>query len=504
MSTALIDVRVVADCAQLGDAKRAVIGLVYAEDKESCTSHESWRIAGVPDELAQAHVDSFGHDIATLASRLGMKAEAGCVCLLPPVADGTQLALVGVGADDDAETVRMAYGSAARALFGVEAESDGADTIVVYPDADTVRPCVEGVLLGCYRYQDLKSEAVSSAVKSLAVVSAGAEDEVAAARITAKAVYLARDWVNLTPNQLYPQTFAEDAARLASEAGIECTVLDEKELAAGGYGGILAVGSGSAKPPRLARLDYHPDGATAHLVFVGKGITFDSGGLDLKPADGMYTMKCDMAGAASVLAATVAIAELGLNVWVTAYASMAENMPSGSSYHPSDVLTMYGGKTVENYNTDAEGRLVMADALARGCEDEPTLLIDVATLTGACMVALGDRCAGVIARDQHNADRVLAAAEATGEEFWQLPLQGYAQKRLASKIADIRSGGGRLGGATTAAAFLSNFVADGVDWAHLDIAGPAFNEEEPRGYICHGGTGASVRTLIQIAADLAG
>jgi leucyl aminopeptidase len=217
----------------------------------------------------------------------------------------------------------------------------------------------------------------------------------------------------------------------------------------------------------------------------------------------MYTMKCDMSGAATVISAIQVIAELNLKIAVTVYAAMAENMPSGSAQRPSDVITMYGGTTVENYNSDAEGRLVMADALARATEDKPDLLVDVATLTGACVVALGERTAGLMASDDQTADRLLDAAEAAGEAFWQLPITDEVGEQLTSKVADIKSGGARWGGALTAAAFLQRFT-NHIDWAHLDIAGPAFNEKEPYDYVPSGGTGVALRTLVALAQSLQG
>ena len=215
-------------------------------------------------------------------------------------------------------------------------------------------------------------------------------------------------------------------------------------------------------------------------------------------------MKCDMAGAAAVFAATRAIADLGIKLKVTAYGALAENLVSDTSYRPSDVLTMYGGKTVENGNTDAEGRLVMADALARSNEDHPDLVVDVATLTGACIIALGHRMSGLMASDDETAERLLDAAEAAGEPLWQLPITPEVRERLDSKVADLRSSpADRAGGAILAAAFLREFVAEGTPWAHLDIAGPAFNDGKPYGYVSSGGTGAGVRTLIALASSLA-
>ncbi len=320
----------------------------------------------------------------------------------------------------------------------------------------------------------------------------------------AAAVLTAREWVNIPPNLLYPETFADAVKGLVKDTKVSYEVLDGPALAKAGYGGLLAVGGGSARPPRLVRLSYKPKGATRHLALVGKGITFDSGGLNLKPGDSMYTMKCDMAGAAAVLAATHAIARLGLAVQVTAYGALAENLPSDTAYRPSDVLTIYGGKTVENGNSDAEGRLVMADALARANEDHPDLVVDVATLTGACMVALGDRTAGLMATDDETADLVLDAAEAAGEDFWQLPIPRETRGKLDSKVADLKStGGDRYGGALVAAAFLREFVTPGTSWAHLDIAGPAFLDGKPYGYVSAGGTGVGVRTLVALARSMA-
>jgi len=281
-------------------------------------------------------------------------------------------------------------------------------------------------------------------------------------------------------------------------------VLDETDLAKEGFGGILAVGMGSAHPPRLVRLEYtHPD-AAGTVVFVGKGITFDSGGLSLKPSKSMETMKADMSGAAAVLGAVQAISEIGTAVNVVGYLTIAENMPGGGAQRPSDVITIYGGKTVEVLNTDAEGRLVMADGLVRSGADGPSLLVDVATLTGAQTVALGTRTAGVMASDDSLAAGIADAARRAGEAMWPMPLPEDLRKGLDSTVADIANvSGDRSGGMLVAGLFLREFVPAGVRWAHLDIAGPAYNDGAPYGYIAKGGTGAAVRTLVQIAVDTA-
>ena len=332
-----------------------------------------------------------------------------------------------------------------------------------------------------------------------------AKAAVARAAILGAARDWARDLVNAPPNVLFPQSFADEVRRRVGSASakISLAVLDDKALVKGGFGGIVGVGQGSEHLPRIVTMTWNPPGAHSSVALVGKGITFDTGGLNLKPADGMYTMKCDMAGAAAVLAATKAIASLGYAVHITTYAAMAENMPSDTAYRPSDVLTMYGGMTVENVNSDAEGRLVMADALTRSVEDAPGMIVDVATLTGACLVALGTRTAGLMASDDATADMLLDAAEMAGEDLWQLPIPEHLRNELDSKVADCKSGGPREGGALIAAAFLQKFTGE-LPWAHLDIAGPAWNGAAPYDYVPAGGTGSAVRTLVALAASLQG
>jgi leucyl aminopeptidase len=279
-------------------------------------------------------------------------------------------------------------------------------------------------------------------------------------------------------------------------------VLDEKQLAELGCGGILGVGAGSSAPPRLVELTYSPRGAKQHLALVGKGITFDSGGLSIKPAQSMHEMKSDMAGAAAVVQATFAIAALGLPIKVSTFAAMAENMVSGSSVRPGDVLTMYGGTTVEVLNTDAEGRLVLGDALVRATEQKPDVIVDVATLTGHMVVALGDRLAGVMG-DPAVVDRVLAASVAAGEDTWPMPIPEHMTERIhSSKVADLAQHDWiRWGGGLFAGAFLREFTG-GLPWAHLDIAGPGFNSGSPTGHLTSGGTGVAVTTLVELARGL--
>jgi leucyl aminopeptidase len=449
-----------------------------------------------------------------MADALGAKAAAGSFRTLPAADGGPRVLVTGLGeGEPDTEDLRRAAGAAARAAGSLGKEGRPLTVAIGFgtTTVEELEAVAEGALLGGYRYAPISSSRDQPArpVDSLTVLHAGSTRTADGAEVSAvaptvaAAVLTAREWVNVPPNLLYPESFADEAKALVKDAKISVEVLDVAALARGGYGGILAVGGGSSRPPRLVRLSYRPRGAKRHLALVGKGITFDSGGLNLKPGEGMYTMKCDMAGAAAVLAATHAIARLGLAVQVTAYAALAENLPSDTAYRPSDVLTLYGGKTVENGNSDAEGRLVMADALARANEDKPSLVVDVATLTGACIVALGDRTSGLMATDDETADLLLDAAEAAGEDFWQLPIPKETRGKLDSKVADLKStGSDRFGGALVAAAFLREFVKPGTPWAHLDIAGPAYFDGKPYGYVSPGGTGVAVRTLIALARSM--
>jgi leucyl aminopeptidase len=358
--------------------------------------------------------------------------------------------------------------------------------------------------LGGYKFTRYRNSEGAAPSITLLTSAEGAEAATGRAQALAAAMTLVRDLINTSPLHLYPETFAAEAARVAGAAGLDLEVLDAEALASGGYGGITGVGQGSMHPPRLVRLGYRQPDATKTVVFVGKGITFDSGGLSLKPPKAMETMKSDMSGAAAVLGALQAIAALGPKVNVVGYLAMAENMPGSTAQRPSDVITIFGGKTVEVLNTDAEGRLVMADALARSAEDSPDLVIDVATLTGAQVVALGQRIAGVMGSDDDVASAIAEAARRAGEQAWPMPLPPEMRKGLDSPVADIANvSGDRSGGMLVAGLFLREFVPEGVRWAHVDIAGPAFHEGEPYGYIAKGGTGAAVRMLVQIASDVA-
>ncbi|WP_461030572.1 leucyl aminopeptidase, partial [Streptomyces sparsus] len=379
-------------------------------------------------------------------------------------------------------------------------------------DAESVAAVAEGPLLGAYVFRAYRSTDKDKSGKKdsgaplaeIALLGAKPRDKqhkaaVERAAVLAEEVARARDLINMPPNDLYPRTFAEQAQAAGKQHGVKVEVLDEKALAKGGYGGILGVGQGSQNPPRLVRLSYTHAKAKKTLALVGKGITYDSGGISLKPAGHNETMKCDMSGAAAVFSAVVAAARLGLKVNVTGWLALAENMPSGNATRPGDVLNMYSGKTVEVLNTDAEGRLVLADALTRACEESPDAVVDVATLTGAMVLALGNRMFGIMSNDEAFRAEVHETADDAGEQAWQMPLPVELRKGMDSPVADIANMGERMGGGLVAGLFLKEFVSEGTPWAHLDIAGPAFNESGPFGYTPKGGTGSAVRTLVRLA-----
>jgi leucyl aminopeptidase len=402
----------------------------------------------------------------------------------------------------DAERLRRSAGAAVRSLASPKIRT----IALALPAGDAVSAEATslGALLGSYSFGRYRSNGHAPA--DLTLVASGDHVAGAAARaqVLAAAVSLVRDLVNTSPSHLYPEVFAAEAATIAAGSGLGLEVLDETGLREGGYGGISGVGQGSVHAPRLVRLSYsHPE-ASRTVVFAGKGITFDSGGLSLKPPKAMEAMKSDMGGAAAVLAALQAIAAFGPAVNVIGYLPLAENMPGSGAQRPSDVITIYGGTTVEVLNTDAEGRLVLADALARSAADSPDLLVDIATLTGAQVIALGTRVSAVMANDDAVRAGIVDAAGRAGEAMWPMPLPDELRKGLDSKVADLANvAADRDGGMLIAGLFLREFVPDGVRWAHLDIAGPSFHEGEPYGYTPKGGTGVAVRTLVQIAQDVA-
>ncbi|MER6347814.1 leucyl aminopeptidase [Streptomyces sp. NPDC001595] len=464
---------------------------------------------------AEAVDKAYDGALAGLLETLGASGAEGEVTKLPaPSGFKTPLVVaVGLGAQPDedgeydAEALRRAAGAAARALSG----SRKAAFALPLADSAAVGAVAEGALLGAYSFDAYKdngrnakdkngkaplAEAVLLGAKPRDKAHKAALERAAA---VAEELNRARDLINTPPNDLTPEAFAAVAQAAAKEHGIKVQVLDEKALAKGGYGGILGVGGGSAAAPRLVKLSYTTSRAKKHLAFVGKGITYDSGGISLKPAGHNETMKCDMSGAAAVLAAVVAAARLGLEVNVTGWLALAENMPSGSAVRPGDVLRMYSGKTVEVLNTDAEGRLVLGDALWAASQEKPDAIVDVATLTGAMVLALGNRTFGVMANDDAFRTAIVEAAEEVGEQSWPMPLPEHLRKGMDSPTADIANMGERMGGGLVAGLFLREFVGEGITWAHLDIAGPAFNEGGPFGYTPKGGTGSGVRTLVRLA-----
>ena len=450
--------------------------------------------AGLPQKSLAA--------LADLLPALGVSGKADEVVRVPA---GEQLAatvvvLTGVGKVTDGEvgleSLRRAAGAAVRSLAG------SADVVLVLPaeDAAQVGAVAEGALLGAYRFDHYKTSDPAPVARIELATAAARQKEVRAALARAQAVADgvrgARDLVNASPRHLYPESFAEEARAAAKGTRVKVSVLDEHQLAAGGYGGLVGVGQGSARPPRLVKVVHAPARARAHYALVGKGITFDSGGLSLKPAKGMENMKDDMAGAATVLHTVLAAAALDLPVKVTGWLALAENMPGGGAQRPSDVVTMRDGTTVEVLNTDAEGRLVLGDAIVAAREEGPDAIIDIATLTGAQMVALGSRVGAVMGTDAAR-EEVLAAAGSAGEQFWPMPLPTELRESLKSTVADIANMGDRYGGMLVAGLFLKEFVGN-VPWAHLDVAGPAYNEGAPYGYTPKGGTGMGVRTLLSV------
>jgi leucyl aminopeptidase len=400
------------------------------------------------------------------------------------------------------EAVRRASGAAARSLAGV---SHAATTL----SAVDLSATVQGTVLGSYSFRQYKTNPGDAPVSKVDLVVPGAaHDEASKSSLNggtaiAEAVNIARDLINTPPNDLFPASFAERASELGRGAGLEVEILDDDALRKQGYGGILGVGGGSSRPPRLVRLRHKGAKDAKKIALVGKGVTFDTGGISLKPGANMDEMTSDMSGAAAVIATMVLASKLHYPLDITATVPMVENMPSGTAYRPGDVLTMYGGKTVEVLNTDAEGRLILADAIVRAREDQPDYLIETSTLTGAQMVALGKRTPGVMGSDDFR-DRVAELSRAVGEGGWAMPLPEELRGDLDSKLADLANiTGHRWGGMLAAGVFLKEFVGDDFPWAHIDIAGPAYNSEAAWGYTPKGGTGVPVRTIAAVLADIA-
>ena len=448
---------------------------------------------------------ALGAKFKSLLAAARMKGEPGESLLLPGVAPlkAKQVLLVGVGEKGGGSAAARKAGATVGRKTG--SSPNIATTIpqaVGGPAADAIAAFVEGYLLGQYRFDRYKANGSKPKTKTVTITLSGRGADDAAMRkaitratIVAEGTAFARDLTNIPAGDFIPESFAVEARRLAKTLPLTVKVLNEKELRAGKYGGILGVGQGSDKPPRLVEIRYRPAGAKRHVALVGKGITFDSGGINLK-SDGLDWMKMDMGGGAAVMGAMLAVGKLKPKVAVTGLICTAENMPGPTALHPGDVITMKGGKTVEIGNTDAEGRLVMADGIVHAVENSKAdVIVDIATLTGAMMIALGDKAFGVLGNDQGEIDGILAAAGEAGEKAWQLPLYDDYRKKIDSDIADMKNIGDRYGGAITAALFLKEFAGD-TPWVHIDIAGPARSTVEEF-ETTKGATGAGVRTLVR-------
>jgi leucyl aminopeptidase len=453
-------------------------------------------------------------DVVQLLKDNRFRGKLGEVFTIPTFgrASADTILLVGVGPKGEAtaDRIRRAAGKVAGRVSGF-----GRVTSVLAQAArgsadDGIQAAVEGLMLGAYRFDRYKGTADDGAKprwRTITMLGSARQDARAAreairrGEIVSEAATWARDLVNTPALDATPDVLAREARKMAREVGLECKVWSKADLEKGGFGGILGVGRGSENPPRLIELRYK-GGRGAPVALTGKGVTFDSGGLSIKDAQQMEWMKSDMAGAATMLGAMRAIGRLKPKVNVIAAIPSAENLPGGSAIRPGDVLTHRGGKTSEVLNTDAEGRLILADALAFLAEQKPRAIVDAATLTGACMIALGDEIWGVMGNDRQVIRDLIDAGQDVGEPGWELPLWTSYRKQIDSSVADVKNIGNRYGGAITAALFLKEFVGD-IPWAHMDIAGTAFSDK-PGDYWPKGATGNPVRTLIRFVERQAG
>ncbi|WP_437339963.1 leucyl aminopeptidase [Mycobacterium asiaticum] len=427
-----------------------------------------------------------------------------------PVASVLTVGLGKARSEWPADLLRRAAGVAARSLGTAEAVIT---TLADLPGEQICAAVVEGLILGSYRFSAFRSAKTApkdAGLRKITVLSSAKDAKKASAHgaAVAAAVTTARDFVNTPPSHLFPAEFARRAKELGESVGLEVEVLDDKALKKAGYGGVIGVGQGSSRPPRLVRLIHRGSRLAKNpkqakkVALVGKGVTFDTGGISIKPAAGMHHMTSDMGGAAAVIAAVTLAAQQELPIDVIATVPIAENMPSATAQRPGDVLTQYGGITVEVQNTDAEGRLILADAIVRACEDNPDYLIETSTLTGAQTVALGARIPGVMGSEKFR-DRVAAISQRVGENGWPMPLPDDLKDDLKSTVADLSNiSGQRFAGMLVAGVFLREFVADSVDWAHIDVAGPAYNTGSAWGATPKGATGVPTRTIFAVLEDI--
>ncbi len=439
----------------------------------------------------------------------GLTEDAGSTVVVPRAGAAAIVVELGKEAEVTVDGLRNAAAAAVRAVAKVASSVGILVPEVPVDPTDAAAAVTEGALLGRYRYTALKSEAKEKPLESLAVEIAGADAEEVAAGIgsgvvTARAAAIARDLANTPPGHLSAVDLADVTAQLAGEYGFESVAFGKDELIEMGCGGILGVNAGSAFEPRLIKLHYAPDGeAAGHLGLVGKGIMYDSGGISLKPSNPLHLlMKMDMGGAAAIVGTFAALRDAGVDTEVTAWLCCTDNMPSGSATKLGDVLTARNGMTVEVKNTDAEGRLVMMDGLSLAVEEGVDAVIDIATLTGASIVALGTRRAALFGTDRVLLDTLAASSEAVDEPVWEMPLEASYRKELDSQIADISNMGGQWAGATAAALFLKEFTGD-TPWAHVDIAGPMSSDADDA-WRSAGATGFGARLLLHAAADFAG
>jgi leucyl aminopeptidase len=447
---------------------------------------------------------AIGGSFKQLLEAARAKGEPGDALLIPANSKikAKQVLLVGVGEKGaGAANARKAGAVVARRTGAVSTVATTIPGAVGGNAAEAAGAFVEGFVLGAYRFDRYKANGAKRKTKTVTLASGRGGTEQALrkamsrASVVAEGQALARDLTNTPAGDFIPESFASEARKLAKGSSLTVRVLGAKELKAGRYGGIIGVGKGSEHPPRLVEIRYRPAGARKHVALVGKGITFDSGGINIKTAD-LDWMKMDMGGGGAVMGVMAAVAKLKPKVAVTGLVCTAENMPSGTALRPGDVITMKSGKTVEIGNTDAEGRLVMADGITHAIQNSKAdVVVDIATLTGAMMIAIGDKAFGVMGNDQAVVDQVLKAAGEAGENAWQFPLYEEYRRKIDSDIADIRNVGDRYGGAITAGLFLKEFAGD-TPWVHIDIAGSARSTTEEFD-TTKGATGVGVRTLVR-------